>query len=347
MKFYRNQETPALTFDDVQLVQQFFEGDSRSDIDLSMSLGKWKFNLPVIASNMPTICGENMAEKMNELGGLGIIHRFMSVQEQLDITSRWKLSSAHGNRPIAHSLGLVKKDKERYDVLVKEKAADILCIDTAHGFQQQMLDSVKYLRDIGFEGILIAGNVCTHTGTWQLIHEGVDLVKVGIGPGSVCTTRIKTGCGMPQLTAIEDCATVVDGSPLYPVIADGGITKPADIVKAMAVGASFTMIGGMLAGTDCVPGWEEDLSFINYAGNASSHTKVNFGLPDDNVEGIIKTIPTKPRGSTEKVIEYIKEGLVSGLSYNGSMNMVEHVKKAQFVRTTLAGVHEATPHFSG
>jgi IMP dehydrogenase len=281
-----------------------------------------------------------MAIKMAELGGLGIIHRFMSIQEQVEISERWRFSSAHGNQPLAHSLGVVKKDKERYDVLVAERAADILCIDIAHGAQTQMLDSITYLRSIGFEGTIISGNVCTHAGAAALMHAGADVVKVGVGPGSVCTTRIKTGCGMPQLTAVDDCAS-------FPVIADGGIKKPGDAVKALAVGASAIMIGGMLAGTDCVPGWHEDLSYITYAGSASSHTKVNFGLPDENAEGIVKQVKTKPMGSTEKVIENIMEGVRSGISYNGSTSLQELFDNAEFVRVTPAGVVEASPHFSG
>lgn len=338
-RWYENGKAPQLSFDDVQLVQQRFDGGSRSDIDISTKIGDYTLQVPVIAANMPSICGPKMAAEMAMLGGLGIIHRFMSIEDQLKISNHWKLSSAHGNQPIAHSLGLYQKDKERYDVLVKEDAADILCIDTAHGYRTSMEDSIKYLRDIGFEGAIIAGNVCTRAGSKALLDAGADLVKVGVGPGSVCTTRIKTGCGMPQLSAIEDT--------MGPRIADGGIKQPGDAVKALAVGAGAIMIGGMLAGTDCVPGWHEDLSYITYAGSASSHTKVTFGMSDENAEGVMKQVEAKPVGSTRKVIEYLVEGIRSGLSYNGAMNLQEHFDNAEFVRVTPAGVLEARPHFSG
>jgi IMP dehydrogenase len=339
MRWYKDQNVPSLAFDDVQLVQKKFGGGSRSLIDISTQIGDYTLRIPIIAANMPSICGQAMASKMAELGGLGIIHRFMSIQDQLDITQRWRRSKVTRTSPIAHSLGLYTQDKERYDVLVKEDAANILCIDTAHGYRTSMEDSIKYLRDIGFEGAIIAGNVCTREGSEALIQAGADLVKVGVGPGSVCTTRIKTGCGMPQLSAIDDT--------VGPRIADGGIKKPGDAVKALAVGASAIMIGGMLAGTDRVPGWHEDLSYITYAGSASSHTKIAYGMTDENAEGVVKQVETKPEGSTEKTIEYLVEGIRSGLSYNGAMNLQEHVSNAEFVRVTPAGVLEAQPHFSG
>jgi IMP dehydrogenase len=349
----------GLTFDDVLLVPQYSDVMSRNQ-PLDWKLGKFDMGCPIIAANMDTICGEKMMVKMDSLGGLGIHHRYCSVEDYYIASPWWRYKEGklydnverQRRGPLALSVGTLQNDKRRIDWCVDPDNCDVICVDIAHGDSLHMQQTLGYIRDRGFTGPVIAGNVCTPEATRFLLEHGATMVKVGVGPGSVCTTRIKTGCGFPQLSAIANC------SEAGPIIADGGIRTPGDAAKALAAGAKAVMIGGMLAGTDCVPGWDQawerhrevDLNVpprIVYRGMASKEARRHFGQEGTNAEGISKTIECKPTGSTEAVIMDIVEGVRSAMSYSGAHTLEEFPKKAKFVRVTTTTQAENHPHFRG
>jgi IMP dehydrogenase len=356
-----------LAYDDVLIKPNYSEISSRASVNTTTYIGKNKFKLPIISSNMDTITGSKMAAKMAELGGLGLVHRYMSIEEQMKILDEWP-SGPTNTEVLGLSFGTLKNDKERIDTTlgylkhyssVKEENV-VFCVDIAHGDSLHMLDTIKYIRDAGWENTLMAGATCTYEGTKRLIDAGADIVRVGVGPGSACTTRVKTGCGYPQLSAIMECAEAGQ------IIADGGITTPGDAAKALAAGASAVMIGGMLAGTDCVPGWDiamqsyhanipnasltdmrrhpEDMPSIKFRGMASAEAREAFGAKPENAEGISCTVKARAEGSTAKVIESIAEGIRSAMSYTNSRILDEFYHNSVFLKVSPAVTKENTPH---
>lgn len=336
-------ETLKLGYDDVLIKPSLSNLSSRSEALIETEFCAQKFALPIVSSNMDTITGLSMAKKMSQLGGLGLIHRYMSVQEQHDIMVEW-WSRSDCLGPVGVSVGTLKNDKERIDNTLhtiqyhKQTSGAIVCVDIAHGYSQHMIDTIKYIRDGGYTGGLMAGAVCTPEGTSALLEVGADIVRVGVGPGSVCSTRLKTGCGYPQFSAVLEC------SRIGPIVADGGIRTPGDAAKALAAGAKAVMIGGMLAGTDCVPGWLPHASHMRFRGMASADAREAFGQPGVNAEGISVDVKTRPEGSTEEVITGIVEGIRSAMSYSGSRTLKEFNQNVEFVRVTSAVAMENMPH---
>lgn len=329
----------ALTYDDVVIVPQFSEHTTRAQSNTSWKLKNFTFQKPIIAANMDTICGPEMALQMAQLGGLGIIHRYLTVAQYKEISDSW-----HANNPefpLAFAVGTLSNDKERIDFCMNG-GCEIICIDIAHGDCQAMLDTIAYIR-ASWDGALIAGNTATFEGTKRLIDAGADIVKVGVGSGGLCSTRVKTGCGMGQLSAVIECAEA------GPVIADGGIKEPAHACKALAGGATSIMIGGMLGGTDKAPGWINPLDCPNaetkVAGMASLSSKTKAGLRGINAEGVERTVSCKPAGSTAHVIEDITEGIRSAMSYTGAFTLEEFTEKAVLRKISIAGQAEGPPHF--
>jgi len=341
-------ETEGLTFDDVLIKPNQSSIVSRKSIDISWKLGDFKFDIPVISSNMTTVTEIDMALQMADLGGLGIIHRFMPAELQLEQTEFFK--SLNHSAPVCHSVGSMLNDKKRIRFLIDNKAADILCVDIAHGNNTAHMEpTLKFIRDLGFEGPIIAGNTAGVASANNLINWGADMVKIGIGPGSVCTTRIKTGVGIPQLTAIGQNSYnshIPEGLSI-PTIADGGIRYPGDAAKALGAGATAVMIGGMLAGTDCVPGWSDNHQDLLHAGNASELVKHQFQQHNFNAEGVAKHVERKPIGSTAQVIRDICEGIRSAMSYVGAHTLKEFYEKCTFIRVTSNTVLENHPHLKG
>ncbi|MHA2069344.1 MAG: guanosine monophosphate reductase [Candidatus Thorarchaeota archaeon] len=345
----------GLTFDDVLLTPNYTGSQSRADVDTTVRL-PWhggtqpnlEFKTPIISANMDTITGVDMAQKMSELGGFGILHRFCSIEDNVRIYE----AAAISNKTIGVSVGVSNKEKDRLHALV-EAGANMICVDVAHAHSKQAGTMVEHVRNwCGDEVYIIAGNVATLAGADYLSAKGADAVKVGIGPGSACSTRIKTGCGMPQLTAIMECSRVKCA-----VIADGGIRKPADMVKALAAGADMVMVGGMFAGTDETPGevlveqWpvgEKDFrsrSYKIYRGLASKEAQEEFmGQVGDwkTSEGVSFEVPCK--GPVQDVIQDLMGGLRSGMTYCGSTTLDELRARAKFIRVTPSGFVEGTTH---
>lgn len=325
----------GLTFDDVLLVPGYTGSLSRSEVETTVKFGPFEFRIPLISSNMDTVTSATMARKMVELGGFGILHRFMSIEDNV----KMYLEAAMGGCPVGVSVGADFKEDERAAKLI-EAGARIVCVDVAHAHSKLAGRMVKELRKNYLKDIfIIAGNVATYAGADYLSSCGADAIKVGIGPGSACTTRIKTGCGVPQLTAIMECQRV-----RCKIIADGGIRYAGDVVKALAAGADMVMIGRMFAGTDESPG---DIHTVNgvkmktYRGMASK--EVQGHIPNWKTdEGVALAVPYV--GSVHNVVQDMVGGLRSGMTYCGAATLEELKRRAQFIAITNAGFIEGTPH---
>lgn len=330
----------GLTFDDVLIVPAKSEVRSRKDPRLTSQLTKKvQLSLPVISANMDTITEGPMALAMAQLGGLGIIHRFMSIEDQLkeiEILRSAKIPI------ISASVGVSDDYQARSQALV-EAGVNILTIDIAHGHSVQMIDTLQWLKKHFPEIEVIAGNLATPEAAADLIKAGADALKVGIGPGSMCTTRVITGCGVPQLTAIALCAEIAEGFGV-PVIADGGMRTSGDIVKALAAGASSVMLGGMLAGTIETPG-EIKKGRKNYRGMASTAAQVSWrgGVPEGMApEGESTMVSVK--GHVRDVILEIAGGIRSGMSYINANSVDEIRLKARFMEMSFQGILESRAH---
>ena len=323
----------GFTFDDLQLIPKYSEIESRrieaGHIDTSVDLGKGiKLDIPIISANMKNVTESEMANLLGGLlGGLPILHRFCSIEDNVIMFKAIKAKN------VGCSVGISDSEKERAEKLI-EAGCKILCIDVAHGDHKRVLEVIEYYANRYKDILIIAGNVATFEGANRLYCAGADVIKVGIGPGSLCTTRIETGNGVPQMTALSDI--FVRSGNKFKIISDGGIRYSGDIVKALCF-SDAVMIGSMLAGTDEAPG---DIIKINnilhksYEG--SSTHKVN------HIEGVKAMVPCK--GSAELVIKCIMEGVRSGLSYQGAKNLEELKESPKFVRVTNAGLVESHPH---
>ena len=330
----------AYSFDDVLIVPQYSDVVSRSECDTTVDLGHGlTLSTPIIAANMDTICGVKMAKEMQQLGGDGIIHRYMKVTETHNIIQDWKPDQ---NGKLLLSVGSVRSDKRRIDLILQKEQETHnigICIDIAHGDSIHMLDTLKYLRNTNrFDNLIIAGNVCTYEGACRLFDFGADVVKVGVGPGSACTTRIKTGCGYPQLSAIKECASAGK------IIADGGIRYYGDAAKAIAMGADAVMVGGLLAGTDCTPMWSDDGDPVEFRGMASKRARESCGSDGRNAEGVSTRVPWRSQGSTQEVVEELAEGIRSAMAYSGCRTLEEFQLKSQIIRVSPAIMGENQPH---
>lgn len=330
----------GLTFDDVLMVPSKSDVRSRRDPKLTSRLTKTKtIETPIISANMDTITEADMAIAMNQLGGLGILHRFASIPEQVGFVQKVKESGA---TLISGSIGVGDDFKERAQALVTA-GVNILTIDIAHGHSVAMMEVMKWLKDKYANVEIIAGNMATPEAARDLIEAGADAIKVGIGPGSMCTTRIITGCGIPQLTAVSWCAEVADQYDV-PVIADGGIRTSGDIVKAFAAGASTVMLGSMLSGTIETPG-EIKNGLKAYRGMASKSAQVSWrgGVPEGMApEGESTMVNVK--GHVRDVILELTGGIRSGMSYVNATTIAEIREKAQFIEMSSAGVRESHAH---
>ena len=330
----------AITYDDVLLVPSYNHYDSRREVDISVTDrgGKLTLALPVMTANMDTITEHDMANFIGEKGGIGVLHRFMSIEENVAIFKKCRY-------PTFVSIGCSSHDLERIEAL-GGASATMFCVDVAHAHAHYVGRRLKELRAmLGRDACLMAGNVATYAGADYLASCGADCIKVGIGGGSVCTTRIKTGFGVPNLTAIRECARV-DRS----IIADGGIRFPGDIVKAIAFGADFVMIGSMLAGTRPTPGEPftdpaTGKKFKRYRGMASRDVQDEYrgGIAEwKTAEGVATQVAY--REDEQEILADIIGGIRSGLTYGGSATIRELQRKLDFIEITTAGRVESLPH---
>lgn len=342
MKMFRE----TLCFDDVLLAPQKSEITSRSQIDLSTSIGDAKFRIPIVSSPMDTVTESDMVLSILSKGGLGIVHRYNSIVEQCEIviSTREELEEQSSSKvnSIAAAVGVNSDYLERTQALY-DAGARILCVDVAHGHHSMTESAIKRLKDkYGSRLSIIAGNVATVEGFADLSEWGADAVRIGIGGGSICSTRIQTGHGVPTFQSVLDCRDV-DGAS---IIADGGIKTSGDIVKALAAGADMVMLGSMLAGTKESPGQvfqsKEGNQYKVYRGMASPEAQIAWRGNARSLEGISTTIPYK--GTVEKILEDVTQKVKSGLSYTGAKNITELQAKARFIRQTSAAQSESNTH---
>ncbi len=354
----------ALTFDDVLLVPQYSEVVP-TDVDTTgWFTAKIKLKEPITSSAMDTVTEGKMAAALAEIGALGIVHKNFSVAEQarqIEIVKTKKVSSEKhpfanldklGRLIVGAAVGASGDYFERAESLVRA-GVDVLVVDTAHGHSKRVLEAVKTIKR-KLKVQVVGGNVATYEGTKALIAAGADAVKVGIGPGSICTTRMVSGCGVPQIYAVQEAVRAAKLKKI-PVIADGGIKYSGDITKALAAGASSVMIGSLLAGTEEAPGevFEENGKQFKFYRGMGSLGAMNQGSKDrygqEKVvggklvpEGVEARVPFK--GSVLNIIEQLTGGLRSGMGYSGAKNVVELQKRAKFVRITGAGLRESHVH---
>jgi guanosine monophosphate reductase len=338
----------GLAFDDVLLVPRRSGVRSRQDVSLRTQLSR-RVTLasPIVAANMDTVCEDEMAGAVARQGGIGILHRFLPIEHQAEMVRKVK----------AQELAVGAAVGTSEDTLLRAKAlvvagVDVLVLDIAHGHTEHALDAVRTLqREFGDDADIVAGNVATRAGAEDLIEAGADAIKVGVGPGGVCTTRLVAGVGVPQLTAINDCAGMD-----VPVIADGGIRRSGDIAKALAAGASTVMIGSLFAGTRESPGELEqsDRGLVKSIRGMSSHEAIRSRAArtgeevDDEyfeqraAEGVTALVPYK--GEVGGLIGQLLGGVKSAMSYCNARTIPELWEKAEFIRVTQAGIVESHPH---
>jgi len=346
----------ALCYEDVLLEPKFSSIKSRSEVDLSVDLGKvwlypqrkdvdFKLELPIVSAPMDTVSGAPMAETLHKMGGVATLHRYRSIDEQCDIIQ--KLLATNPEISVGASVGSTGNYFEDAAKALSY-GARFICIDVAHGHHSLVRDAIKRLKG-SFQVHVMAGNVATREAYEDLSMWGADSVRCGVGGGSVCTTRIQTGHGVPGLQTILDCAkTTICPSKRAKIIADGGLRTSGDIVKALAAGADLVMLGSILAGTSDSPGEVEEIDgklYKKFRGMASYDAQNEWRGKANNVEGISTMIPYK--GNTSEVLSGIKAGVQSGLSYSGARNIKELQANATFIRQSVAGARESSAHIGG
>lgn len=375
MKFASEFGEMALTFDDVLLVPGYSQV-LPAQVDLRTRLiGDIHLNVPVISAAMDTVTEARMAIGLARMGGIGVIHRNLTAEEQAEEVNKVKRSESgiidypagvtdeRGRLLCAAAIGVGEKTLSRLDLLV-EAGVDTVAIDTAHGHTRMVIDTIRQAKQRHPRLPIIAGNVVGGEGANALIDAGAGAIKVGIGAGSICTTRIVAGSGVPQVSAISACAVVCQARNI-PLIADGGIKYSGDIVKALAAGADVVMLGSLLAGLEESPGeiiLYEGRRYKVYRGMGSMGAMQGYGadrygsgtpsptggpaggqIRDKLVpEGVEGQVPYK--GPLREVIYQMMGGLRSGMGYVGAADLTELREKAQFTRITNAGLLESHPH---
>jgi len=331
----------AYTFDDVLLMPCRSAVASRFDVDLESTFTRnHRVKIPLISANMDKISEAEMLLAMKAVGANGILHRFLTIEEQVKQIGQIREKYSGG---IAASIGVNQDSKERALALVKA-GADILTVDIAHGHSEAMVEMVRYLKREFPKVDVIAGNVATPKATEDLIASGADAIKVGIGPGSMCTTRIITGVGMPQLTAIAICSAIASKSGV-PVIADGGVRTSGDAMKALAAGASTVMVGNVLSGANETPG-EIVQGKKLYRGMASKSAQTSWRggqLPEGMApEGESTWVACK--GPVREIVHEFAGGIRSGMSYLNARTVSEISNLAHFVEVSGNCLRENNAH---
>lgn len=352
-----SEQQVAMTYDDISLVPQYSEIESRHNVSLEVELfsgedRKIYLKNPIIGAPMDTVCGPEMCIALWNHGAIGVLHRYNTIEEQCELYK--KVAGAEASCFVAvGATSSASRVSELYEL-----GCRLFCIDVAHGNHIFVKNTIESMRaEYGNEIHIMAGNVCDYDGAMNLFEWGADSIRVGVGGGSVCSTRIVTGHGVPNLSALWDCVSarddyillnkITDNIPL--VIADGGIRTSGDAAKAIGAGASMVMCGSLLAGTEESPpivaeriaGYNGILEEIEYRGMASKDAQESNGRVSI-VEGIATKIPYK--GYVENVIREFRGGLQSALSYTGVDNIKDFQENVKFVVASNSSQIENQPH---
>ena len=355
----------AYTFDDLLLVPAK-SAVVPAEVSLKSRLtDKICLNVPLISAAMDTVTEDKMAIMLAKLGGLGFIHKNMSIEDQAQLVKNVKDTEVEedykdanidveGRLIVGAAVGVGGNTLDRVAALI-EAGVDIITVDSAHGHSEGVIRTVKLIRETYPDLDIVGGNIVTAQGATDLIYAGANVIKVGVGPGSICTTRVVSGVGVPQLTAVNDVYNIAKQYNVG-VIADGGIKLSGDIAKALAAGADCVMLGGLLAGTEESPGEVLEVygkKVKNYVGmgslsamqRGSSDRYFQGGVEELNKlvpEGIEATVPYK--GSIRDVVYQMLGGVRSGMGYCGCATIEDMKQHAQFVKITGAGLTESHPH---
>ncbi|MDR1009348.1 MAG: IMP dehydrogenase [Rickettsiales bacterium] len=342
---------PGSSFDDYLLRPGYSDftpdrASLRSELAPGLTL-----ELPILSAAMDTVSEGKMGAAMARAGGCAVIHKNLPPARQAEEVAFVKSSGGI----VAAAVGVGEKEIDRAKLLV-DSGADALVVDTAHGHSKGVGDTVAALRKLYPKLTIIAGNVATAEGALFLESAGASVIKVGMGPGSICTTRLVSGCGVPQLYAIYDAVRALEGR--IPVIADGGIRSSGDVVKAIAAGASAVMLGSMLAGTDEAPGNIIDIDgkkYKNYRGmgskaamklgSADRYGQGKFEEKKRVAEGVESLLPCK--GAVGAILDELAGGLRIGMGYVGAHNIAELWAKSRFEKISATSIAENKPHVFG
>lgn len=341
----------GLAFDDVLLIPGYADF-KREETDVSVDLPKGiHLSIPILSSPMDTVTKAPMAITLGNLGGLGFIHRNMPIERQKEEIKKAK----NGTKLVGAAVGVGKDFESRLKEII-EGGADAVLIDSAHGFTKYVIEATSFVKNKYPKTLLISGNIATEKGAKALIDAGADVLRLGMGPGSICTTRIISGMGVPQITALAEAVAAAKEKQV-PIIADGGIRFSGDIVKSLAVGARLVMLGSLLGGTDEAPGEITERNgkkYKTYRGMGSvsamkEGSAARYGqeyrkgqekkLIAEGVEGLVSY-----RGSVEDVISQLVGGLRTGMYYIGAKTVIELQEKAEFIQITQASLIESFPH---
>ena len=340
----------SLTFDDILLVPQYSNVlPSETDISLSLT-DKISLKVPFLSSAMDTVTESKMAIAIASSGGIGIIHRNLNIKKQSQEVSKVKSKKLF----VGAAVGTNKEDIDRAKSLINSEC-DMIVIDTAHGHSEKVLKMLSKLKKLTSKIPICVGNIATGEAAKRLYNSGADIIKVGIGPGSICTTRMVAGIGVPQISAIMDVKKSLKNKKIR-IISDGGIKFSGDIAKALAAGADAIMMGSIFAGTDESPGRKFKVKGKVYkqyrgmgsigamsSGSANRYFQKNFKdkskFVPEGVEGRVEY-----KGNVSNIIYQLKGGLRSSMGYIGAKNLNQLRKNAKFIKITKAGFYESMVH---
>jgi IMP dehydrogenase len=340
----------ALTFDDVLLVPKYSSVlPSETNLHLDLGFGL-KLGIPLLSSAMDTVTESSMAVAIAKKGGLGIIHRNLSIADQSKEVKKVK----NKNLLVGAAIGTAREDMTRTKSMV-DAGVDLIVIDTAHGHSDKVIKILTQIKKMNLKKPICVGNIASAEAAVRLYNEGADILKVGIGPGSICTTRMIAGIGVPQISAILDVKKVMKNKRIK-IISDGGIKFSGDIVKGIAAGADAIMMGSIFAGTDESPGKKyryKNKFYKAYRGMGSigamsegSSSRYFQKNHKDKTKFVPEGIEARViyKGSVDKILYQLQGGLRSSMGYIGAKKLNEIQKKAKFVKITKAGFYESMVH---
>ena len=340
----------ALTFDDVLLVPRY-SSVLPIETNLDINLGKnLILKIPFLSSAMDTVTESSMATAIAQKGGLGIIHRNLSTVKQVKEIKKVKSKKLI----VGAAVGTTNEDLTRTKSII-DAGVDLIVIDTAHGHSEKVIKTLKKIKKISSKIPICVGNIASGEAALKLYNEGADILKVGIGPGSICTTRMIAGIGVPQITAVMEVKKSMKNKKVK-IISDGGIKFSGDVIKGLAAGADAIMMGSIFAGTDESPGKKfkyKNKFYKSYrgmgsigamsAGSSNRYFQKNYKDKSKFVpEGVEAKVPYK--GSVKEILYQLQGGLRSSMGYIGAIMIKDIYKKARFIKITKAGFYESMVH---